>query len=324
MGEYTLIALSERDPLTLKQALSSNDGEGWMEEELDSLLAHQTYDLVDCPPDRKAVGTKWVYRRKRNETGEVVRLKARVVAQGFTQVPGIDFFETHAPVVSIASLRALLSMAATQDWEIHQVDVDLAYLNSDVDQEIYCKQPQGYEVVGKEHQVWKLRKALYGLKQAGNLWYARLKGIMTQMSFKVCRTDPCIFYRFVEKHIIIISTHVDDMGLFANSTNEIKKVKGELSEHVSIKDLGEMKHILGLEISRDRKQRTISISHRTYIDTILERFGFDKSTPVLTPMDTNVRLSKEQSPPNGRRERRDENGPVSISCRLANTCSYNV
>jgi Reverse transcriptase (RNA-dependent DNA polymerase) len=94
------------------------------------------YELVDCPPGHKPVGTKWVYRCKRNENGEVIRLKARVVAQGYTQVPGVDFLETHTPVVSITVLRALLNIAAIRDWEVHQVNVDLAYLNSNVDQEL--------------------------------------------------------------------------------------------------------------------------------------------------------------------------------------------
>jgi hypothetical protein len=166
--ELTYTTLSKQDPLTLKEALSAQDGDRWidtMEEELNSLIAHQTYELVNCPPGRKPVRTKWVYQRKHNKNGEVIRLKARVVVQGYTQVPGVDFLETHAPVVSITVLCALLNIAVIRDWKVHQVDVDLTYLNSNIDQELYCKQPPGYAVAGKEHQVWKLLKALYGLKQ---------------------------------------------------------------------------------------------------------------------------------------------------------------
>ena len=292
------LSLSEPDPQTFKEAMNAPDADEWfnaMEEELHTIMAMGSYELVSCPPDRKPIGTKWVYHRKRDAIGDVSRLRARLVAQGYTQIPGIDFFETHAPVVSISSLRALLSIVAINDWEAHSVDVDSAFLNSDIDQPIYCKQPPGFAVKGKEDHVWLLLKALYGLKQAGYLWYKKLQSILVNLGFNVCRSDPCVFIRFIAQRIAIISTHVDDLGLYTNTKDEMALVKKEIAIHVPIKDSGELTYLLGIEILRDRQARTISLSHRRYIDTVLERYGMSKCNPVSSPIDPNVRLTRNQS-----------------------------
>jgi len=199
-------------------------------------------------------------------------------------------------VVSSLSLRALLSISAILDWEIYSVDVDLAFLNSDIDQHIYCKQPPGFAVKGKEHLVWLLHKALYGLKQAGYLWYMKLKSILVSIGFTVCHSDPCVFIRQLKNRISIISSHVDDLGLFCYPKEEVISLKAEIAAHVPIKDEGEMSYILGIEVLRDQQARTISLSHHRYIDMIMERYRMSPCNPVTSPMDPNVCLSKDQSP----------------------------
>jgi hypothetical protein len=215
-------------------------------------------------------------------------------------VPGIDFQDTYAPVASIVSIRLLCAMAAMLDWEIHVVDVDSAFLNSEMpdDQPAYARQPKGYETKGSEHLVWRLLKALYGLKQAAYLWYAKLCSIFVSLGFTPCISDPCIFVRRTDRDTLIVSSHVDDLGLFCSSAAGTCRLKSEISKHVPIKDLSEVSKLLGIEIIRDRIARTISFSHRRYIDEKVRKFRLEGSKPVYTPMLDTARLSKLDSPVN--------------------------
>src|ERR1700728_5168843 len=149
-----------------------------------------------------------VTRSTRSNMMSMGILFSTVLAQGFTQCPGEDFFETFAPVAKIESIRLLLAIAAILDWEIHVIDVDSAFLNSTMpeDQTVYLSQPPGYVAEGKEDFVWKLGKALYGLKQSGHLWYQKLKGILEQIGFHACKSDPCVFIRSSPSVTSIISS----------------------------------------------------------------------------------------------------------------------
>ena len=179
----------------------------------------------------------------------------------------------------------LLAMAASLDWEIHVIDVNSAFLNSEMpeDQYVYLRQPSGYVAEGKEDMVWLLLKALYGLKQSGRLWYQKLKAILTELGFEVCISDPCIFIRHTKSGISIICSHVDDLGLFCSSVSEVNSLKSSIAARVPIKDGGEMTEMLGIGITRDRTARTISLSHRRYIDSIVKTYGLQDANPVLTP-----------------------------------------
>ena len=167
----------------------------------------------------------------------------------------------YAPVAQIKSVQILLSIAASLDWEIHLIDVDSTFLNSNLPdgEDIYLKQPPGYVVKGKEDHVWCLIRALYGLKQAGHLWYKKLKSILVKMDFKVLHLDSCVFIHRKNLNTTFISSHVDDLGLFCNSKKEIATVKSEFLKHIKIKDLGEIKTILRIEINHDRSKCTISL-----------------------------------------------------------------
>jgi hypothetical protein len=129
--------------------------------------------MTSLPPGHSRTGCRWVYKIKCDTEGNIILYRAHIVAQGFTQCPGEDFFNTFAPVTKIESIHLLLAIAAILDLEIHVIDVDLAFLNSIMpeDQTVYLSQPPGYVAKGKEDFVWKLGKALYGLKQSGHLWY---------------------------------------------------------------------------------------------------------------------------------------------------------
>jgi hypothetical protein len=292
---------SGEEPKTHQQAMQSPDFEKWKEAELYELEMINrlgTCKLVKLPKGRKPVGCKWVYRIKRDNLGNISIYRARIVAQGFSQRPGIDYLETFAPVAKIESIRLLLAIAATLDWEVHIIDVDSAFLNSELppDQEVFLEQPPGYVVEGKEDHVWLLLKGLYGLKQSGHLWYQKLKGILFEIGFHACKSDPCIFVRTSSKTICIISSHVDDLGLYSNSKTEIQLVKSQIAKHVSIKDLGEICTILGMEVIRDRNARTISLSHRRYIDELVKEYGQEHAKGVSSPMEMGTRLSQSDCP----------------------------
>ena len=154
-----------------------------MNEEMDSIHRNETWELVDLPHEKKKIGTKWVYKTKYNSDGSVERHKARLVAKGFTQRYGIDYEETFAPVARQETIRMLISLAAQKKWSIHHMDVKSAFLNGYLEEEVYVGQPQGFEVEGKENNVYKLKKALYGLNQAPRAWYARIDGYFQQNSF---------------------------------------------------------------------------------------------------------------------------------------------
>ena len=204
---------SGEEPRTYWQAMSSPDRAQWeqaMQEELDAISQLGTYQLTELPPGRNAIDTKWVYRIKRDTDGHITHYKACLVAHGsFTQKPGIDFDETFAPVAKIESIQLLCALAAALDWEIHIIDINSAFLNSEMppDQPAYVKQPVGFEAKGKEHLVWLLLKALYGLKQAGHLWYWKLRSILEKLDFQACKSDPCVFFQSCKTGISIIASH---------------------------------------------------------------------------------------------------------------------
>lgn len=317
---------SGEDPRTYREAMNSPDCAEWeqaMRDELDSIAQLGTYSLVELPPGREAIDTKWVYRIKRDEAGRITRYKARLVARGFTQKPGVDFDETFAPVARIESIRLLCAIAAALDWEIHVIDVDSAFLNSEMpdEQPAYVKQPAGFEAKGREHLVWLLLKALYGLKQSGYLWYKKLKSILIEIGFVVCLADPCVFVRRRKTGICIIASHVDDLGLYVSSLNELKRLKDEFGAHVSFKDQGEIRHILGIEVIRDRAAHTISLSHRRYIDSMIKTYGLESANPVTTPEQTGLRLSRRHCPTTDEETREMRNVPYQNAVGALNHCA---
>lgn len=129
-----------------------------------------TWELVDLPKDRDVIGVKWIFKTKFNQDGSIQKHKARLVARGFTQKPGIDFFETFALVARLETIRTLIALAAQKNWLIYQLDVKSAFLNGVLEEEVNVEQPQGFLVEGGEDKVYKLKKALYGLKQAPRTW----------------------------------------------------------------------------------------------------------------------------------------------------------
>lgn len=306
MAEYAMAAeISEAEalePRTLAEAKSRPDWPLWEKaimEELEVLEKAGTWEVVDAPPDVNIIGSKWVFRAKKDAAGNVVRYKARLVAQGFSQVPGVDYFDTFAPVARLASIRAVLAMAAVYDMELGQLDIKGAYLNGRLtrNEVIYMRQPPHYPAPNSRGKVCRLFKTLYGLKQSGRRWYQRLLEILVEiLGFLRCEVDQAVFYKRVGTSLIIVLVHVDDCTIVATALPLIIDFKASLAKHVEITDLGELHWLLGIEIRRERERRLIYLSQRSYLDSIIARYGFQDLKPVSIPMDPNVRLTSAQSP----------------------------
>lgn len=294
-GEWTFVAgCDDRDPLTIQEALARDDSKSWkkaISEELESLKENEVWDLVEKPKDRKIVGTKWVFKVKRDDHGNPERYKARLVAKGFTQQWGQDYDETFSPVVRFETIRALIAISAAEGLVLHQMDVATAFLNGEIDEEIYVKQPEGFGVKGKEHLVCRLKKSLYGLKQSPRCWNVMLARVLSKMGFVQTNEDPCL-YVLNQPEKIYLAIYVDDLLIAGKSEIEIKKIKKSLHDTFKVKDLGPLNHFLGVRILQDLEKGVIWIGQAQYTLGVLKQGGMDACKPVDTPIDPGIKLLK--------------------------------
>jgi hypothetical protein len=184
------------DPRTYAQAMARTDAAEWevaCEAERRAFECMGLYEVVPRPKGRKVVGSKWVFRIKRGPDGEIQKYKARVVAQGFTQIEGVDYDETFAPVAKFASLRAILALAAEHNLEVQQMDVKSAYLNAELHDEIFMEPPPGFEV--PDGMVLRLVKAVYSTKQGGRVWYDEIRDKLGAMGYRHTEADHAVFTR---------------------------------------------------------------------------------------------------------------------------------
>nr|CAE75905.1 OSJNBa0088I22.18 [Oryza sativa Japonica Group] len=229
-----------------------------MLEELEALEKNKTWDLVPFPKGKKVVNCKWVYTVKQNPDGNVERYKARLVAKGYSQTYGIDYDETFAPVAKISTVRTLISCAANFDWPLHQLDVKNAFLHGDLQEEVYMEIPPGFATSQTEGKVLRLKKSLYGLKQSPRAWFDRFRRAMCGMGYKQCNGDHTVFYRHNRGLKTILVVYVDDMIITGDDCLKISRLKENLSKEFEVKDLGQLKYFLGIEIARSPRGIVLS------------------------------------------------------------------
>lgn len=278
----------EQDPYNLEIALSSNNSHKWkqaMDSEYKSLIENNTWTLTDLPAGKKAIPCKWVYKTKLDADGNITKYKARLVIKGYEQRKGIDYEEVFAPVVRHTSMRYLFGLAAKHRMKIDQMDAVTAFLQGDIDVELYMTQPPSYE---NGNKMCKLNKSIYGLKQASRRWNLKLNNVLQNMGLMRSKMDPCVYYK-IEENIFILTVYVDDLLLFYTNENEVTAIKQQLKEHFKMQDLGKANYCIGLRITYI--QKSICIDQTRYIEEILRRFHMYDSKPVSTPMEAGVVLS---------------------------------
>ncbi|KAG7552374.1 Zinc finger CCHC-type [Arabidopsis thaliana x Arabidopsis arenosa] len=294
-GTDFMTFLSEYEPQTYKAAMESLEASYWKEaiqSEVESILSNHTWELVDLPPGNKLIGHKWIFTKKLRPDGTIEKYKARLVAKGFRQKEGLDFFDTYSPVTRITSIRFLIAVSAIYDLEIHQMDVKTAFLNGELDEEIYMEQPEGFIVEGKEKKVCKLKKSLYGLKQAPKQWHEKFDNTMRSYGFKINECDKCVYIKETKKDTIIVCLYVDDMLIMGTSRDIINTTKKMLSDNFEMKDMGLADVILGIRIKREPNGYSLTQSH--YVEKVLKKFGHYDDRPVVTPFDPTCKLSKNE------------------------------
>lgn len=290
------------EPECYDEAMESDEKKKWldvMQDEIKSLHDNHTFDLMKLPKGKKALENRWIFRVKQESTSTSPRYKARLVVKGFRQRKGVDFNEIFSPVVKMSSIRTVLSLAATLNLEVEKMDVKTAFLHGDLEEEIYVKQPDGFLVKGKEDYVCRLRNSLYGLKQVPRQWYKKFESVMCEQGYKKTTSDHCVFVKkFANDDFIILLLYVDDMLIVGKNISMIDRLKKQLRESISMKDMGAAKQILGIRIMRDRNKKKLWLSQEHYVEIVLQRFQMENAKAVSTPLATHFKLSTSQSPSN--------------------------
>ena len=286
----------ECEPQMMSEALKTPDADAWKaaaEAELESLTENHAWELMALPPGKKTVGCRWVFKVKRKEGGSVDRYKCHLVAKGYSQRPGIDYDETFSPVVMFTTIQALITYATQRGMLIHQMDIVIAFLNGQLDEEIYMDQPEGFEEPGKERLVCRLQKSLYGLKQAPRCWNRELQRFLISEGFTQSQADPCLFYHMSRSgSLVIIAVYVDDLIIAADRHVDIRATKKKLMHRFKMKDFGPLSFILGIGVQQDRIAGTVTLHQRQYMLNLLSRYRMSDVNPVSTPADVNVKLVK--------------------------------
>ncbi|GJS29491.1 putative ribonuclease H-like domain-containing protein [Tanacetum coccineum] len=264
-----------------------------MQEELLQFKLQQVWTLVDLPHGKRAIGTKWVYRNKKDERGIVIRNKARLVAQGYTQEEGIDYDEVFAPVARIEAIRLFLAYASFKDFVVYQMDVKSAFLYGKIEEEVYVCQPPGFEDPEFPDRVYKVEKALYGLHQAPRAWYETLSTYLLDNGFQRGQIDKTLFIKRVKSDILLVQVYVDDI-IFGSTKKELcTEFEKLMHKKFQMSSMGELTFFLGLQVTQ--KDDGIFISQDKYVDEILKKFGFSTVKTASTPMETSKPLMKDEN-----------------------------
>jgi hypothetical protein len=281
----------DSEPSTFVEASKHQVWKDAMNEAYDSILKNDVWTIVPRPHGKSVVTSKWLYKIKNATDGSIEKYKAIFVASGFSQKEGIDYDEIFAPVARYTSIGIIISLAAVFCWKLHQMDIKTAFLNGEVEQEVYIEQPEGFVIHDKRSHVCKLKKALYGLKQAPRAWYGRIDSFLQCLGFTKSIADPNLYIKIVQNHPVIIVLYVDDLSL-TGEENLIAQTKRELSTEFEMKDLGLMHYFLGLEVWQ--KPGEIFLSQGKYAVDVLRRFGMMDCKSMSTPMISNLKKLQDQ------------------------------
>jgi hypothetical protein len=217
-----------------------------MDEELDQIKKNDTWELVPRPKNKNVINTKWVFRNKLNEDGQVTRKNDRLVCKGYAQIEGIDYEETFASVARMETIRLLLAYACSKNVKVYQMDIKSAFLNGELEEEVYIEQPERFQLSENTDYVCKLKKALYGLKQAPRAWYSRLDKYLQQVGFIKGRVDNNLYIKVSQGNILLIEVYVDDIIFGSDDDRLSQKFAKDMHNEFEMSLLGELSFFLGL------------------------------------------------------------------------------
>ncbi|GJT24239.1 putative ribonuclease H-like domain-containing protein [Tanacetum coccineum] len=276
----------------LQQYHNLADHEEEVFSDADDFKLQQVWVLVDLPNGAKVIGTKWVYRNKKDERGVVVRNKARLVAQGHRQEEGIDYDEVFAPVARIEAIRLFLAFASFMGFIVYQMDVKSAFLYGTIDEEVYVSQPPGFVDPDHPTKVYKVVKALYGLHQAPRAWYATLSTFLEKHGYKRGTIDKTLFIRRNKKDIMLVQVYVDDIIFGSTNKSWCDEFEALMQSRFQMSSMGELTFFLGLQVKQNKEG--IFISQDKYVAEILKKFDLVNVKAAITPMETKLPLTKDE------------------------------
>ncbi|KAK2387518.1 cysteine-rich RECEPTOR kinase [Trifolium repens] len=280
---FCLNVSSITEPSSYSQASKHECWSNAMHLELQALESTHTWSIVDLPHGKIPIGCKWVYKVKYNADGTIERYKARLVAKGYTQLEGVDYFETFSPVAKLTTVRTLLALSSINNWFLEQLDVNNAFLHGDLNEEVYMTIPPGYKLAhsaSSSTKVCKLNKSIYGLKQASRQWYSKLSDSLISLGYSHSNADYSLFTKTCNNKFTALLIYVDDIVLTGNDFSEIQLVKSFLNDKFKIKDLGQLRYFLGLEVARSTSG--IMLNQRNYTLELLSDTDSDWATCPTT------------------------------------------
>ncbi|GJX61819.1 ribonuclease H-like domain-containing protein [Tanacetum coccineum] len=260
-----------------------------MNSKMDDLLRNDTWEIVDLPKDKKAIGSKWIFKIKYKSSGETDRYKARLVAQEFGKKEGIDYEEIFSHVVKMVTIRCLLNVVVSNSWHVYQLDVNNAFLYGDLIKTVYMKPPEGY--FSSKDKVCKLKKYLYGLKQEPRQWNAKLTSTLIENGFSQSKSDYSVYTKSDKGVFLALLVYVDDIIINGNKFYEINKFKVYRKSKFMIKDLGKLKYFLGIEVIDTSKG--ICLKQRMYMLDLLSKYGILTCKPTKTPLMSKLIISNK-------------------------------
>ncbi|GKE31876.1 retrotransposon protein, putative, ty1-copia subclass, partial [Tanacetum coccineum] len=284
--EHSLGDLNE--PTSYKVAMLDSESNKWidaMNAEIQSMIDNMVWVLVDLPPN------------------------SRLVANGYTQLYGVDYEETFSPVTDIRAIRILISIAAFYDYEIWKMDVKTAFLNGYLDEDIYMVQPEGFVDPNHPRKVSKLQRSIYGLKLAARSWNKRFDEEIKRFGFAQNLNEPCVYQKASGSNVTFLILYIDDIIIMGNHIPSLQSVEDYLGKCFAIKNLGEVAFILGIKIYRDTSKRLIGLGQNAYMDKILKRYKMDNSKCGHIPMQERLDLNKTQGASTPEEVKRMQNVP---------------
>src|ERR1044071_175395 len=274
--------ISQLEPKKYQEALKDNNWVQAMQDELLQFNKQQVWEICPLPPNKQPIGTRWVFRNKQDEAGMIIKNKARLVVQGYSQEEGIDYDETFAPVARLEAIRLFLAYAISNKIKVYQMDVKSAFLYEKIKEEVYVCQPPGFEDPSHPEWVYKLDKALYRLKQAPRAWYETLSNFLLKNNFTRGSIDKTLFIKNVGNHVLLVQIYVDDIIFGSTNTKLCDEFKKLMQSKFEMSTMGELQYFLGLQI---KQQTNGTFIHQSkYVKELLNKFSLQDCKSCSIPM----------------------------------------